>query len=125
MQTSTVVVLGASAKPERYSHKALVMLRENGYTVVPVHPVLESIDGVGVARSLDDIEGPVHTLTLYVNPVRLEAHLASIQRMKPGRVIFNPGTESAQLRDRLEQSGIRCIEACTLVLLRTGQFERA
>ncbi|MBD3243808.1 MAG: CoA-binding protein [Chitinivibrionales bacterium] len=125
MGTSTVVVLGASAKPERYSHKALVLLRENGYRVVPVHPVLESIDDFGVVHSLDDIDEPVHTVSLYVNSERLEAHLPAIQRMKPGRVIFNPGTESARLRDRLEQSGIRCIEACTLVLLRTGQFERA
>ena len=32
----TVVVLGASPKPERYSNQAVVMLKDHGYEVIPV-----------------------------------------------------------------------------------------
>jgi hypothetical protein len=39
-------------------------------------------------------------------------------------VIFNPGAESPRLKDRLEAAGIRVQWECTLVLLRTGQYER-
>jgi len=42
--------------------------------------------------------------------------------LKPGRVIFNPGTENSELVERLEGNDILVEEACTLVLLRTGQF---
>jgi hypothetical protein len=37
-------------------------------------------------------------------------------------VIFNPGAENTALVAELEKAGIACEEACTLVLLNTGQF---
>jgi predicted CoA-binding protein len=117
-----VAILGASRDPDRYSHRAFALLREHGYDVIPVHPALDTIDGVAVAHSLGEVEGPVDTLTLYVNPARLRDLLEDVIRLAPRRVIFNPGTESPIARDRLERAGILCLEACTLVLLRTGQF---
>jgi hypothetical protein len=42
--------------------------------------------------------------------------------LNPNRVIFNPGAENAALVADLEKAGISCEEACTLVLLNTGQF---
>ena len=120
--TTTVAILGASNNPDRYSHRALTMLREHGYDAVPIHPALDSIDGVPVAHSIGEIDRPVDTLTLYVNPDRLRDLLDDVVALKPRRVIFNPGTESPTARSRLEESKIACQEACTLVLLRTGQF---
>jgi len=37
-------------------------------------------------------------------------------------VIFNPGTENPDEYEGLRAAGIEPTEACTLVLLRTGQF---
>jgi len=37
-------------------------------------------------------------------------------------VIFNPGAENPDLAERLRKQGVETLEACTLVLLRTGQF---
>ena len=47
-----VAVLGASNKPERYSFKAVRMLREKGHTPFPVHPALTEVDGLPVSPSL-------------------------------------------------------------------------
>ena len=41
---------------------------------------------------------------------------------RPARVIFNPGTENPELEEKLAAAGIATVRACTLVLLRTGQF---
>lgn len=117
-----VVVLGASDKPDRYSFQALQLLREHGHEVTPVHPALSQIDGVPVVKSLADAPRPVDTLTVYVNPAISEPLAHEILALAPKRVIFNPGTESPKLRNSLEAAGIRCQEACTLVLLRTDQF---
>ena len=38
-------------------------------------------------------------------------------------MIFNPGTENPGAYDRLKEAGIKVQEACTLVLLKTGQYE--
>ncbi len=119
-----VAILGASRNPERYSYKALTMLRSHGYKVVPVHPTLKEIEGVPVHNSLSQIEGRIHTLTLYVGPRHIGSEIDAIVKLNPERVIFNPGTESQKLKEALDSAGIPYMEACTLVLLSTGQFEK-
>jgi len=117
-----VAVLGASTNPERYSNKAILRLLENGHEVVPVHPALDEVEGLRVVPNLSAIDGAVDTLTMYVSP-KLSTKMAdAILDLKPGRVIFNPGTENAELQSALGEAGIPTLEACTLVLLATGQF---
>ena len=41
-----VVVMGASAKPDRYSNQAVRLLLENGHEVIPVHPKLDEVEGL-------------------------------------------------------------------------------
>jgi predicted CoA-binding protein len=121
-EKKTVVLLGASNKTDRYSYKALRMLLDYGYNVIPINPVLDNIESVPVKHSISEILQPVHTVTLYLNSSRLEPIIDEIISLKPRRVIFNPGTESPEAQKRMTANGIETIEACTLVLLRTGRF---
>jgi len=118
----TVAVLGASNNPDRYSNMAVRRLRDAGHRVIPVNPALTEIEGLPVAQSLADINEPVDTLTLYVGPQRSVPMIDNILRLAPKRVIFNPGTESEELATALAQANIPHLEACTLVMLQTGQF---
>ncbi len=117
-----VAILGASDKPDRYAHRAFRLLRKHGHEVVPVHPALREIEGVAVLPDLASIEGPIDTLTLYVGPATSEPLADAIVALRPGRVVFNPGTESASVQARLREAGISYDEACTLVMLETGLF---
>ena len=63
MQNQTIVVLGASNKPQRFSNRAIRMLMDYGYHVIPVHPKLENIEGLVVTHHLSNIQEPVDTLT--------------------------------------------------------------
>lgn len=119
--SETVAVLGASPKPERYSNKAIRMLREYGHTVVPVNPAQDEIEGLQVVARVDDLEG-IDTVTVYVGPAHSDALLPGLLALRPKRVIFNPGAENPRLEHALENAGIHVEEACTLVLLRSGQF---
>jgi len=118
----TVVVLGASDNPERYSNRAVRLLKAEGYKVIPVHPVLGIIEGLEVRHGLAEIQEKVETLTVYLSPARSEPLVGDILRLKPQRVILNPGSESRRLEDGLGGSGIQILKACTLVMLSTGQF---
>jgi predicted CoA-binding protein len=117
-----VVVLGASPKPVRYSYQAVKLLHSKGYRVIPVHPRAARIDHVPVVSGLSAILEPVHTLTMYVGAERSRALIRDILALAPGRVIFNPGSESHELELALRDKGVPFELACTLVLLRTGQF---
>lgn len=118
----TVAVLGASHKPERYSNKAIRMLKEYGHDVIPVTPGRTIIEDLPVVPDLGSIDKPVDTLSMYVGPERSAQLTGAIVALKPGRVILNPGTESEALQLALDQANIPWQHACTLVLLRTGQF---
>ncbi len=117
-----VVVVGASAKPERYSNRAVRVLIQHGHDVVPINPAVSLIEGLRVVPRLEELSGHVDTVTLYVSAERSSALEHSIISLKPERVIFNPGAENPGLRSILEAQGIHTEEACTLVLLNTNQF---
>lgn len=117
-----VAVLGASPKPARYANQCIRLLKEKGYRVTPVHPRFDTIESLPVTADLASLERPVDTLTLYVGPERLAPMVDDIVALAPGRVVFNPGTESPEVQRRLDEAGIEWFEACTLVMLKTGQF---
>lgn len=117
-----VVVLGASNKPDRYSFKAVNLLLQKGHEVVLVNPNVDSLDGRPVLDSLDQVNGPVDTLTMYVSEHISSTLIDAIIVLNPVRVIFNPGSENSALQNALQQHGIASEQACTLVLLRMGQF---
>ena len=114
-----VAILGARPNPERYSHQAQLLLTEHGHEVFPVSPTGREILGV---EGMTSVPSGMGTVTLYLGPDRLMPVLNSLIAAKPRRVIFNPGTESQEAKEKLEESGIKTEEACTLVLLRTGSF---
>lgn len=121
--SETVAVLGASPKTERYSNKAIRMLREYGHTVLPVNPAQQEIEGLRVIASVDALpHGSVDTVTMYVSPQHSDSLLPGLLRLKPKRVIFNPGAENPALERELEKAGITVEDACTLVMLRTNQY---
>jgi len=117
-----VAILGASDKERRYSYQAFKMLQDYGHTPLPVHPKLSAIEGVPVAPDLTSLDGPVDTVTVYVGPDRSAGLAPALIGVHPRRVIFNPGAENEALAEQLRAAGIEVVEACTLVMLRTGQF---
>ena len=123
--TERVIVLGASPKPWRYSYQAMALLQEYNHIALPVSLKAGKILGCSIHTSLDQVKGPVDTVTLYVNPRILEDEIDAIIGIRPKRVIMNPGTESVTAARRFRDHGIRVIEACTLVLLKTGQYRSA
>jgi predicted CoA-binding protein len=115
------LVLGASDNPERYSYLAVNRLRANG------HPV----EGIGRKKTrVSDVEvdtekkpfPDIDTVTLYLNPVRQKEYYDYILSLHPKRLIFNPGAENPELYEIAKAASIQPLEACTLVLLSTGQF---
>jgi len=117
-----VAVLGASNRPERYSHMAVMLLREKGHAVFPVNPTLRTVQDIPAYASLRDIPVPLDVVSVYLSPANQARIEEELVRSRPRRVIFNPGAENPALADRLRAAGIEPMNACTLVLLRTGQF---
>ena len=120
-----VAVLGASSDPSRYSYKAIQLLKEFGHRPIPVHPRETEVLGYAVEKEIAELVKKgikIDTLTMYVNPALSMKYIQDIVKLRPGRVIFNPGSENPELEKELTKNGIAFEEACTLVLLQTGQY---
>jgi hypothetical protein len=115
------VVIGASNNPERYSYKAIKMLLNHDHEVVAVSNKKAEVLGLPIINT-DSIVDSVDTITLYVGPANQKFYEQYILDTKPRRVIFNPGTENSEMEEILAKNGIEVEEACTLVLLSTGQY---
>ena len=59
---------------------------------------------------------------MYVGARNQTMYYEYIKRLKPRRVIFNPGAENPPFEQELRQAGIEPIDACTLVMLSVGTY---
>ncbi len=116
------LVIGASENPERYSNKAIRMLRSYGHEVVGVGLKEGKVEDVSYGNELLSFEN-IDTVTLYVGPKNQTVYQEYISKViQPRRVIFNPGTENLDWQQKLSKDGIHVEVACTLVLLSTNQY---
>jgi predicted CoA-binding protein len=115
------LVIGASHKPERYSNKAMQMLKDHGHKVLALGRRSRSFDNWQIDEGKPTYQD-VDTVTLYLNYTHQQDYYDYLKSLKPRRVIFNPGTENPELEGQLEKEGIQTERACTLVLLSTGQY---
>ncbi|KAB7529575.1 CoA-binding protein [Flagellimonas olearia] len=115
------LVIGASINPGRYSNIAIRRLVENHVETTAFGISRGTVSGIQITDNLDNFQN-IDTVTLYLNPKRQKEYYQKIVDLKPRRVIFNPGTENPEFQEILSKEGIEVQEACTLVLLATGQY---
>jgi predicted CoA-binding protein len=118
----TVVVLGASPKPDRYAFRAMQMLREYGHQAIPVNPAFADVLGEKCYPRIIDVPFKIDTATLYLRKARSDPLIAEIIEAKPARIILNPGAENNDLAEKARKRGIQVVEDCTLVMLGSGTF---
>jgi len=115
------VVLGASQNPERYSNMAVKKLVAYQHPVVAIGRRPGSINGTEIIKDHPPLKD-VDTVTLYLNPDNQRPYYDYILSLQPKRIIFNPGAENEELEQMAAAKGITSLEACTLVMLSTGQY---
>ena len=121
MAAKKTLVLGASDNPSRYSYLAIKKLRNNGHSVVAVGRRNTIVDDVVVTKEKEPVSD-IDTVTLYLNAGHQREYYDYILSLKPKRIIFNPGAENEELEELARKNNIQPMEACTLVLLSTGQY---
>lgn len=121
MKQKKTMVLGVSMTPDRYSNMAVCRLLDKGNEVIAIG------NKKGIVRSVEiktDTEpyNDIDTVTLYLNAQNQKQYYQYILSLMPKRIIFNPGAENPEFEEMASKHGIITIEACTLVMLNTGQY---
>jgi predicted CoA-binding protein len=120
-EKKNTLILGASMNPSRYSHLALQRLRMYKHPVFAVGKKKGAVLDVMIETEKKKFEN-IHTITLYLNPDHQKEYYDYILSLKPQRIIFNPGAENPELASLAADNNISTMEACTLVMLSTGQY---
>ncbi len=121
MMNKKTMVLGASPNAGRYAYMAAEELLEKGHEIVLIGKREGMVDGVKIQTDFPLIKD-VDTITLYVGASNQAELYDYILKIKPKRIIFNPGTENNELRQLAEKNGIKTEYACTLVLLSLDSY---
>lgn len=121
METKTTLVVGASENRERYSNRAVKLLRKHNHNVIAYGLKNGKIDDVEINVNFPQSE-EINTVTMYVGPRNQVALYDKIINLTPKRVIFNPGAENQEFARILKSKGVIVIENCTLVMLNTGIY---
>ncbi len=118
------LVIGASENSQRYSFLAVNRLLKHGHSVKALGAKAGKIENVIIETGLPDFKD-IHTVTLYINPARQKEYYEYVIGLQPKRVIFNPGTENPEFEKLLNEKKIETEEACTLVLLSIGEYDKS
>jgi predicted CoA-binding protein len=117
------LIVGATDNPERYAYRAAELLQAKGVPFVPIGIK----KGLVFGKEIMDLRqkpilAAIHTVTLYLGPQNQPEWIDYLIGLQPKRILFNPGTENPEFYSKAKAAGIEVLEACTLVLLTTGQF---
>lgn len=115
------LVIGATENTGRYANRATRSLLQHGHDVEQIGLKAGMVQGVPIQTGLPDLTD-IDTVTMYVGARNQAGYVDYLKKLKPRRVIFNPGAENDDLARQLRQEGIEPIEACTLVMLSIGNY---
>ncbi|NOR74995.1 MAG: CoA-binding protein [Draconibacterium sp.] len=121
MGNKRTLVIGASMNPARYSYMAIHSLQKHGNDVVALAKRTGQVADIAIQTEFPKSEN-IHTVSLYIGKQRQPEYYNYLLELNPKRVIFNPGAENHDLEKLLETNGVETLEACTLVMLSTGQY---
>ena len=110
-----VAVIGASNDRGKYGNKAVRAYRRQGWTVYPINPQGNEIEGLPAYRRIEDLPGPVDRFSLYVPPQVGVTLLAAIAASGPAELWVNLGAESEALLAEAQRLGLDPIQACSIV----------
>jgi predicted CoA-binding protein len=111
----TVAIIGASANRAKFGNKAVRAFLQQGYTVYPVNPHEDEIEGLPAFPNIRDVPVRPQMVSVYVPPQVLLGLLPEIAATGCDELWLNPGTESDQVLAEAERLGLHVIQACSIV----------
>ncbi len=111
-------VVGATQNPSKFGNKIFKKLDGRGYSVTPINPVYDEVEGVKTYASLKDMPEKPECVNVVVSPDRAAAALEEAIELGIEYVWFQPGAFNLDIIERAEEAGVKIVyHACVLVEL--------
>lgn len=111
----TIAIIGASQDRSKYGNKAVRAFHDGGWTVYPVNPKADAIEGLKAYPSISDVPEPIDRVSMYVPPAVGMALLDAIAAKQPAELFFNPGSDDPEVVEAARRKGLNAVVACSIV----------
>jgi predicted CoA-binding protein len=118
LQKKVWAVVGANTNPEKYGNMIYRKLKSRGYTVYPVNPVYDAVDGDKCYKDLSSLPQVPDVIDMVVSPKRGKPIIEEAARIGIKNVWLQPGTYDDELLEMIQKNQMTGVKACVLVALR-------
>ena len=110
-------VVGATDNKEKFGYKVYKKLKTKGYTVYPINPKLNTVDGDKCYPDISLLPEKPQVINMVVSP-KVGIEIIN-QALKLGIDSFwlQPGTYDEELMDLIEKNRLNAVQACVIVAL--------
>lgn len=115
-RSKSVAVVGVSDKPERDSYRVAKYLKEAGFRIFPVNPVIDTWDGQKSYKSLSEIpsEVKIDIVDVFRKPEAVMPVLEEALQLKPDTFWMQEGVVNEEAAELAKKKGLtvvmdRCI----------------
>lgn len=111
-------VVGANQDREKYGNMIYRKLKSSGYTVYPVNPMYETVEGDKCYKDLSSLPEVPEVIDMVVSPKRGKPIIEEAARLGIKNIWLQPGTFDDELLEMIAQKGLTGVQACVLVAVR-------
>ncbi len=122
MTAKSIAIIGASTNRAKFGNKAVRAWSQAGYTVYPINPKADEIEGIKAYKSYADLPEAPGYANLYVPPAVGLQLLDEIAAKGTTEVFANPGADSVEMVERGKELGLNVMRTCSIVA--TGKTPR-
>ncbi len=112
---SIVAIVGASTDRRKFGNKALRAFRQQGYTVIPIHPTAPEVEGEKAYPSVLDYPGPIDEASVYLPADAGLPVMEELARKGIPVVWLNPGADAPEVITRAQALGLNPRVACSIL----------
>jgi predicted CoA-binding protein len=108
-EAQVIAVVGHSEKPHRTSYQIASYLRKVGYTVYPVNPVVERIDGHVSYPSLESVPESIDIVNVFRRSEHLAGIVDEVIAVQAGAIWGQLGVIDEEAAQKAEEAGVRMV----------------
>lgn len=115
LQKKVWAILGATHRKEKFGYKIFKHMVDHGYTVYPINPNIEEIDGITCYPSILDLP-EVPDVVDFVVPERIGLEALEACKEKGVSIVWlQPGADTKAVVEKARELQFHVIQDCVLI----------
>ena len=106
VESENIAILGASPSGKKFGNSIYKSLREKGYSLFPVHPTAETIEGDRAYKSMASLPENVKGAIIAISPAKAETVIDDAVSGGIKRLWFQQGANFSRAADKAREAGI-------------------